>query len=153
MPISVNDTAATLHDKLAVMGARCILRALHENPHPVSQNQEQATYAAKISKAECVIDWTHDADEICRRIRAYNPAPGAHTTFEGNVLKIWHAKPAQFSGALPGTVLNCGADGIIVAAGNGAVTIEVLQKAGAKRMPADVFLAGTAMRPGTRLGA
>ena len=151
-PIAGDDTAATLHDRLAAMGARCIVRALREQPAPVPQNDALATYAAKISKAEAVIDWTLGVDEICRRIRAYNPAPGASTTFERAALKVWQAQPTPSGRAAPGTVLSCGADGIIVAAGDAGVRILELQKAGGKRLAPAAFLAGTRLQPGARLG-
>ncbi|NBR27704.1 MAG: methionyl-tRNA formyltransferase, partial [Betaproteobacteria bacterium] len=84
-PIGEDDTAATLHDRLAAMGGRCIVRALREQPARIAQDDAAATYAAKISKAEAAIDWSLPADEICRRIRAYNPVPGATTLLDGGV--------------------------------------------------------------------
>ena len=151
--ISDDDTTQTLHDRLAALGACCIERALSENhPAPRAQDEARATYADKIAKAETVIDWSHSAVDICRRIRAFNPAPGAATTLDGALLKIWCARPlAQGTGA-PGTVVEAGAAGIVVAAGGNLVNITELQKAGAKRLSAAAFLAGTALAPGTRLG-
>jgi len=150
--ISDDDTAQTLHDKLAPLGARAILRALSENPASRAQDDGAATYAAKIAKAEAAIDWSRSAVEVCRQIRAFNPAPGAATTLDGATLKIWCAQPAAHRTALPGTVVGAGANGIVVAAGAGAVNVTVLQKAGAKRLAARAFLAGAALTPGTRLG-
>lgn len=151
-PITDSDTAATLHDRLAAIGGRCIVRALQEHPAPVAQNAAAATYAAKITKAESAIDWTLSSEEICRRIRAYNPVPGATTLLDGGVLKIWQAQAVAHTRADAGTVLNLCADGITVAAGEGAVRILELQKAGGKRLPAAAFLAGTRLRAGARLG-
>jgi len=151
-PISEDDTAATLHDRLAAMGGRCIVRALREQPARVAQDDAAATYAAKISKAEAAIDWSLPADEICRRIRAYNPVPGATTLLDGGVVKIWRARPEAGSAAQPGTALEAGANGIVVAAGIGAVCVTELQKAGGKRLPAAAFLAGTHLTTGARFG-
>jgi methionyl-tRNA formyltransferase len=152
-PIAANDNAQTLHDRLARMGGRCIVRALHEQPRPVAQDDARATYAAKITKTEAVIDWSLGAEEICRRVRAYNPVPGAMTTVEAAALKIWAAQPVAHARATAGAVLNASADGIVVAAGDGAVRILELQKAGAKRLSAAAFLSGTPLRAGARLGA
>ena len=148
-----DDTAQTLHDKLALLGARCILRALGENPAPRAQEDGAATYADKIAKAEAVIDWSRSAADICRQIRAFNPAPGAATTLDGATLKIWCAQPVVHRTALPGTVAGVGASGIVVAAGAGAVNVTELQKAGSKRLAARAFLSGAALLPGARLGA
>ena len=156
MPITDADTAATLHDRLAAMGGRCIVRALQEPQKPVVQDDAAATYAAKISKAESAIDWKLSAGEVCRRIRAYNPVPGATTLLDAAVLKVWLAQTATDTAthvnAEPGTILSCGADGILVAAGDGAVRILELQKAGGKRLPAAAFLAGTRLLAGAYLG-
>ncbi len=151
--IDGDDTAQTLHDKLAPLGARCILRALSEHPVPRAQDDGAVTYAHKIAKAEAVIDWSRSAVDICRQIRAFNPAPGAATTLDGAALKIWCAQPVAHSNALPGTVAGVGARGIVVAAGDGAVNVTELQKSGAKRLAARAFLAGAALAPGARLGA
>ena len=150
--INNDDTARTLHDRLAQLGARCIVRALRENPVPRAQDEAAATYAEKISKAEAVIDWSRSAGEICRQIRAFNPAPGAMTRLDGAPLKIWRAQPAAQATAAPGTIVSADAMGIVVAAGGGAVNITQLQKAGGKRLAAAAFLAGTGLTPGTRLG-
>ena len=150
--IGGDDTAQTLHDKLAQLGVRCILRALSENPAPRAQNDAAATYADKISKAEARIDWTQSAGDICRQIRAFNPAPGAVTTLDGAELKIWRALPAAPAAGAAGTVVSADTAGIVIAAGSGAVNITELQKAGGKRLATAAFLAGKALSPGARLG-
>jgi methionyl-tRNA formyltransferase len=152
-PIAGDDTAATLHDRLAAIGAHCIVRALREPLLPLAQDDAQATYAGKLTKAEALIDWTRSADEICRRIRAYNPVPGASTTLGAAPLKIWRAAPLSGGDGVPGTVFSCDDGAIIVAAGTGRIALLELQKAGAKRMAASAFLAGTPLPPGTRFGA
>ena len=149
VPIAADDTAQTLHDKLAVTGAQLIVRALDGAPEPVAQDVTLATYAAKISKSEARIDWARSAVDIDRQIRAFNPAPGAHTALQGQRVKVWRAAPVAGHGA-PGTVLHAGADGVVVATGAGALCLLELQRAGGKRLPAQAFLAGTPVAPGAR---
>ncbi len=151
-PIAADDTAQTLHDRLAEMGGHCIVRALTEQLLPVAQDNTQASYAQKITKAEAEIRWTLNADDICRAVRAYNPAPGAFTTLDGATLKVWLASPLACAQTTPGEVLSAAADGIVVGAGKGAVRILELQKAGGKRLPVAAFLSGMQLPAGTRLG-
>ncbi len=151
--IEGNDTMQTLHDKLAVLGARLIVRALCEFPSPRAQDETKATYAAKISKTEAVIDWSRDAGQICRQVRAFDPTPGATTTLNGAAIKIWRAMPDALIAAAPGTIVRVDNNGIVVAAGEGAVRIGELQRAGGKRLAAAAFLSGTPLTPGARLGA
>lgn len=149
--IAVDDTAQALHDKLAVTGAQLLLRTLQEQPQPVSQDHANASYAAKISKAEAHIDWTRPAVEISRLIRAFNPAPGAYTTWNGQALKIWRAEPVTaVSGPVAGTVVQADNNGVVVAAGVGAIRLLELQRAGGKRLAPRQFLAGTPIDAGTR---
>lgn len=154
--IAADDTAQTLHDKLAVTGAQLLLRTLQEQPLPVPQDSANASYAAKISKAEAHIDWTRPAVEIDRLIRAFNPAPGAYTTWNGQVLKIWRAEPAADTavfGTLAGTVVQADTNGVVVATGAGAIRLLELQRAGGKRLAPRQFLAGTPIDAGTRFEA
>ncbi len=151
VPIAANDNAQTLHDKLATTGARLILRVLQDPPVAIAQDAAQATYAAKISKAEARIDWAHSAIKIDRLIRAFNPVPGAHTVWNGQTLKIWRAEPAVgAAAAAPGTVLAAGPDGVVVATGAGAMRLLELQRAGGKRLAPSAFLAGTPVDAGTK---
>lgn len=150
--IGDDDTAQTLHDRLARIGARCIVRALRENPPSRAQDAGSATYAAKISKSEAAIDWSKSAIDICRLVRAFNPAPGAATAWDGTPLKVWRAEPLAEDAGAPGTVARTDASGLVVAAGKGAVKITELQKAGAKRLAAAAFLGGSTLVPGARLG-
>lgn len=154
--IAADDTAQTLHDKLAVTGAQLLLRVLQEQPQPVPQDSTNATYAAKISKAEAHIDWTRPAVEIDRLIRAFNPAPGAYTTWNGQALKIWRAEPAiaiAVSDTPTGTVVQADNNGVVVATGTGAIRLLELQRAGGKRLAPRQFLAGTPIDAGTRFEA
>ena len=150
--IGDDDDAQSLHDALARLGARCIVRALHENPLPRAQDDATATYARKIDKSEATIDWSRNAQEICRQIRAFNPAPGASTLLDGALLKVWRAVPTAAKSAGCGTIVSADASGIVVAATDAGVKIAELQKAGGKRLTAAAFLGGTPLLPGTRVG-
>lgn len=152
LTITANDTAQTLHDKLAAIGSRLIVDALSSHPEPVPQDNSKATYAAKISRTEAKIDWAKPAADIDRLIRAFNPAPGAHTQWQGQTLKIWRAESVAETGE-PGTVIRAGNDGVIVAAGTGAIRLLELQRAGGKRLAPLQFLAGTPIAAGTRFDA
>jgi methionyl-tRNA formyltransferase len=151
IPIADDDNAQTLHDKLAALGAQLIVRVLHEHPAAVAQDHARASYAAKITKAEARIDWNRPSAELARAIRAYNPMPGAYTTWQGQPLKLWRAEPVSAASAVPGTVLLANADGIVVATGDGALRLLELQRAGGKRLAAASFLTGAALQPGERL--
>jgi methionyl-tRNA formyltransferase len=153
LPIAATDTAGSLHDKLAVLGARLIVEALprlergelREDIQPA----EGVTYAAKLDKAEAGLDWRLPAAQLDRAIRAFNPFPGAAARFDGQAVKIWSAEPILATGE-PGSVLQAGNDGIVVACGDGALRLTELQKAGGKRLAAADFLRGFALEPGQR---
>jgi len=152
LPIAAADTTATLHDKLAVLGGRMIVQALkHEGPLPATpQPEEGITYAHKIEKAEAQIDWTQDAAQIERRLRAFDPFPGGLAQLDGEPLKIWRAELAEGSGE-PGTVLAADEAGVRVACGQGALRLTELQRAGGKRLPAAAFLQARPLAGGERL--
>ena len=151
--IAPEDTAQMLHDRLAVLGGRLIVQALERTLTPVPQNDAQATYATKVEKHEAQIDWNSEASDIDRKIRAFNPAPGAWTTCRGATLKVWRASPAAVAAGKPGSVIDTERGSITVAAG-GATSLRLLevQRAGGKRLPAGVFLSGTTLARGERLG-
>ncbi|MEN3030766.1 methionyl-tRNA formyltransferase [Chromobacterium amazonense] len=151
--IAGDETAATLHDKLAACGAQAIVETLGrlDAIAPQKQPEEGVTYAQKLSKAEAEIDWTLPAVDVARAIRAYNPAPGAFTSLNGEPLKLWLAS-AEAGRAEPGMVVAADADGVLVGAGEGLVRVSVLQAAGGKRLAARDFVAGRASLAGTRLG-
>lgn len=152
MTITAEDTAASLHDKLAEQGARLIVDALarYEQLTPEPQPEAGVTYAAKISKAEARIDWQLPAAEIARRIRAFDPFPGAVTESGGVVIKIWRASETAGHGT-PGTVLQADGQQLVVACGEGALALTLLQKPGSKRLPARDFLQGFALVAGNQL--
>lgn len=152
--IAEQDTAATLHDKLAALGAQAIVEALHlleqDALTPETQDNTLATYAAKLEKAEAAIDWTQDAVQLARAVRAYNPFPVAHTMLNATPVKIWQASVLRNQHGVPGTVLSAGKEGIVVACREGALRLEVLQRPNARAMPAAQFIQGFAVQPGDR---
>jgi methionyl-tRNA formyltransferase len=146
--IAPADTTATLHDKLAALGARMIvstLRKMEQGPlEAVEQPQEGVTYAAKIGKEEARLDFGQSALQLSRKIRAFNPFPGAHAQVNGVTIKIWGAEALEAdSRALPGQVLAADAThGIVIACKSGTLRLTELQKPGGKRLPAAEFLKG-----------
>lgn len=155
-PISAEDTAETLHDKLAGMGAQAIVATLRElekgELHPQRQDNEKATYAAKLSKAEAQLDWSKSAAELERAVRGYFPFPVAHTQFGETPVKILKAAIGEGSSAIPGTVLAVDKETIHIACGNGALALKVLQKPGGKALPVAQFVQGFPLKVGDRLG-
>jgi len=156
IPIADNETAASLHDKLALLGARSIvecLSALERNALTASPQPEAGvTYATKIQKSEAIIDWSKPAELIDRQVRAFNPFPVASTTLDGEVVRIWHARVASGSEGDPGHVLDASPDGILVACGTGAVRLLELQRASLKKLTAADFLRGCPLSRGMRFG-
>lgn len=154
LAIAPDDTGASLHDKLAELGAHLIvstLARLERGPlHPEPQADTGASYAAKISKAESEIDWREAAPVIERKVRAFDPLPGAFTTIRNVALKIWSARVVAAEGE-PGTILETGPEGVVVACGAGALKVRELQRAGGKRLAAAQFLAGFPLAAGERL--
>ena len=152
--IDAQDTTASLHDRLAALGGRLIVEALEMAAcgglRPQAQPAEGITYAHKIDKAEAAIDWRLGAALIERRLRAFDPFPGATAVLAGETLKLWRAETCAGSGR-PGEVLAVGDAGIVVACGDGALRLTMLQRAGGKRLPAAAFLQGHPLQPGARL--
>ena len=150
LSIAADDTAATLHDGLAALGARLVVEALARLPLPTQvQPTDGVTYAHKIEKAEAAIDWRRPAVELARHVRAFNPFPGAQARFAGQVVKIWQAMPVAGSGE-PGSILAIDRRQIVVACAEGALALGELQKAGGKRLPVQQFLAGHSLQVGDR---
>ena len=132
-PIRPDDTGATLHDRLATLGANLLTETLTLADWPrQTQDETQVTHARKFTKADGRIDWTKSATEIDRQVRAFNPWPGAFTDRDGTLLKIW--KVELLSG--PAT----GVD--IVNTGTGALRLLEVQPAGGKRMPFTAYARG-----------
>ena len=137
------DTTGSLHDKLAALGATMIVEALRRMERgelpATPQPEDGVTYAAKISKDEAKLDFALPAVDLWRKLRAFNPFPGAQGTVNGTAIKLWQAELAEASGA-PGQVLAADAAGIVVACGEGALRLLQLQKPGGKRLAAGEFL-------------
>ncbi len=153
-PIADQDTAQTLHDKLAALGALSIVTALQRLELGTLQAQPQddsaATYAAKLSKAEGWIDWRKSAADIALAVRAYNPFPVAQARLQAETWRIWQAQVAQRSEGVPGEILQADKAGIMVRCGEGALLLKELQKAGGKRLTASIFLVGNPVKKGDR---
>ncbi|OIQ97714.1 methionyl-tRNA formyltransferase [mine drainage metagenome] len=149
LAIEPTDTAATLHDKLAALGAQLIVEALTRPAQliPVPQPTEGVCYAAKIAKAEAALDWRRPAAELERQVRAFDPFPVATAAIRETPLKIWRAVTTARSGG-PGEVLAAGDSGIVVACGQDALCLTELQKPGSRRLTAGEFLRGFALNPG-----
>jgi len=151
LPISAEDTTATLHDKLAALGARLVVEALEaaacgglsSTPQPA----EGVTYAHKIEKAEAAIDWRRPAAQIERRIRAFDPFPGASFQAGGETVKVWRAAVGSGGAGVPGTVLKADGAPLAIACGEGSLHLLELQRPGGRRQPVQVFLQGLAGHP------
>lgn len=172
LPILSEDTTGSLHDKLADMGGRMIVQAVAQLPDLVATKQPQEgptsgiTYAHKIEKHEAAIDWTKDAAQIVRRIRAFNPFPGAVTQLGGEHIKVWAAHVGMGLGILSsipsknGQIMAVSGDFIAVSAmksiaymsssvsENAVVCITELQRPGGKRLKVADFVRGFELKPG-----
>ena len=152
--IGPGETAGTLTDRLAAEGASAIVQALAnlEGLEAKAQSADGVTYAAKIDKAEAVIDWREPADRVSMQVRAYNPFPGAVTHLAGEPLKIWEAVIVETVKAPPGTFVGTNEGAPLVACGRGGLALTLVQPAGSKRMSGSDFLKGRALSVGTSLG-
>ena len=153
VPIGARETAETLHDKLAELGARLIATALEglatgtlsARPQPV----DGVTYAAKLQRGEGRLDWRRPAVDLERAVRAFTPWPGAEFEVKGSRLKVLAAEAvAGDPAAAPGTVLD---DRLTVACGAGALRLLKIQRAGKAPLDAAAFLRGFELAPGIRL--
>lgn len=153
------DTTARLHDRLATLGGRLVVEALEIAAcggfTPVPQPAEGVTYAHKIEKAEAAIDWSQPAEVIERRVRAFDPFPGASTALAGEAVKVWRSEIESNTNrfdAGPGQILSVNGDGVRVQCGQGVLCLTELQRAGGKRLPVADFLRGFPLQPGQTLG-
>jgi methionyl-tRNA formyltransferase len=163
MAIAPTDTTASLHDRLAPMGGRLMVQVLdlanRGELQPLPQPSEGVTYAHKIDKAESAIDWGQSAAQIARRIRAFDPFPGASTTLGPDTIKLWGALESNemYSEELnikkrKGHILFVNDTGVGVQTGQGVLVLTHLQRAGGKRLPVADFLRGCPLAPGMVLG-
>ena len=173
LEIGVNETAGELHDRLAALGGATLIEHLDDilagKRVSTEQDEDRTTYAPKIEKQDAAIDWSLPAVELVRRVRAYNPFPGAFCFVgepstvggpsgpnsrlkplqQGRRLKVWRATAVDGS-ADPGTVLQSDRDGVVVATGAGALRLDELQLPGKRRATAQEF-AGQLDLSGERL--
>jgi methionyl-tRNA formyltransferase len=156
IPIHNQETAATLHDKLAQLGSELIVDALKkiasQSIAAVPQPKDGATYAAKINKEEAMINWSQSNIEVDRLIRAFNPVPGAVTNYQSAPVKIWQAQLATGKKAKPGEITEISSKGITVACGTGSICLEALQRAGGKKISAQAFCSGSNLQVGEIFG-
>lgn len=140
LDITSTDTSASLYEKLAELGPKALLEVVNDfdQYQPKSQNDELATYAKKLSKAEALINWQDDAEQIERNIRAFNPWPVAWFSVDQQNIKVWQAsvETSVDVNATPGTIIETNKTGIVVATGKGALRLESLQIPGKKALPA-----------------
>lgn len=157
VPIDNTTNAMQLHDVLADLGARLLadnlsaIAAGEIKPVPQSESETATTYARKLSKAESPVDWSADAAQIARRVRAFVAWPVATATHKDTVLKLWNASHSDESSKLPaGTIIGADRDGLRVAAGSGTVIIDRLQRPGAKPVDVGDFINGYSFESGDR---
>ncbi len=146
-PIAPQDTATTLTERLAKLGAQCLVMALPALAAgylpAVAQDENLATYARKLDKAEGRLDWRLPAEFLERKVRAFNPQPACYGQIGGQALKIWAAQALpQEAPTIPGTVLTCSKLGIDIAAGEGILRLLQVQAPGKRAMSAADFLNG-----------
>lgn len=155
VPINPDDTGGSLHDRLAVLGARAIVDALAQLASLPARPQDEAlaTYAGKLDKAEGRLDWFKPAAQLAREVRAFNPWPVSFTSLAGQPLRIWQAEAREGETAAPGAVLAAGRAGIDVATGEGVLRLLRVQRAGGKPLSAADFLNAQPLAAGTVLGA
>jgi len=159
LPIAPGDTTGRLHDRLAALGGRLIARALElaacGGLVAVKQPEAGVSYAHKIEKAEAAVDWSQPAVVIGRRIRAFDPFPGASTLLGDEAIKLWcceiSSAPRPLEAAC-GMILSASEAGVEVACGEGVLRLTELQRAGGKRLNVADFLRGFDLKPGMTFG-
>jgi methionyl-tRNA formyltransferase len=153
LSMAPDETGGSLQNKLATLGAELIVEALaklnRDELPAYPQPSLGATYARKLSKEEAVIDWSQPALQLERKVRAFDPFPGAQTKWREERLKIWAATVVpETTLAKAGSIVAVAPNGVTVACGAGALVVSELQKAGGKRLTASRFLAGHPMTIG-----
>lgn len=151
IPISPDETAGGLHDRLAALAPSVLLKSLEllesGTAIPIPQDSVRATYAPKLGRQDGRLDWREPARALERRVRAMNPWPGASARLAGNIIKIHSAEESTECGT-PGTVLSASPGGILVAAGEGSLVLREVQLEGKKRLSTGEFLRGFPLPPG-----
>lgn len=154
--VAPNDTTASLQAKLAPVGAELLVETIAGlkagNLTPQAQDESKVTYAPVLKKEDGLIDWNLPAVSIERRVRGFNPWPSAYTYLAGNLLKIHRARVIEMAEkAAPGEVLKADKEGLWIATGEGALSLEEVQSENRKKMTAREFLNGTRVEKGARL--
>ena len=156
-PIHEHDNAATLHDRLALLGAQTLVPVLEQLVTGTlaarAQPDTGATYAPKLKKEEAVIDWSQPAVVLHRKIRAFNPYPVAVTTLRGKPLRLWDIGAVEAGSGAPGEIVGADRQGLRVQTGVGVLTLTKLQSEGGKILAAAEFINGSRVQRGERLGA
>jgi methionyl-tRNA formyltransferase len=154
-PIHADDSSATLHDRLALLGGRLVVQVLHDAAarrlQPQAQPDTGVSYAHKIAKTEAAIDWQLPAARLASRVRAFDPFPGATFGIDGETVKLWRAQAVAAQSGAPGTVLPTAPGRCVVACGTGALDLLELQRTGGRRVSAAQFQQGRPLAPGTIL--
>ena len=157
--IAPTDSTATLHDKLAALGGRMIVQTLRlaadGRLRATPQPAQGISYAHKIDKAEAAVRWGDSAEAIGRRIRAFDPFPGATSVLAGEAIKLWRYEIDSIprpNDVANGTIVSVNEGGISVACGQGVLRLTTLQRAGGKRLAVADFLHGFAISPGMMFG-
>jgi methionyl-tRNA formyltransferase len=152
--IGDEETAGELHDRLATLGGELLVRhfdaIVGATLHATEQDDSRATYAGKISKQDARLDWQRPAVELHRRVRAYNPVPGAFFLLDDTPVKCWQASVVAGATGTPGEVLSADRDGIVIACGRDALRLDSLQRPGKRPVTAGEF-AGSVALAGRRL--
>ena len=147
--IAGDETSASLHDRLAKLGAESIVEALNTMAQGVAlikipQAGQGIRYAEKILKSEAEIDWQLSATEIDHHIRAFNPFPGATSNLDGTPMKFWNSRVSNSGGysqpGQMGEVLGFSKEGVFIQCGQGVIEVFEMQKPGGKRMNAIAYL-------------
>ena len=153
VPVEPDDTAGTLGERMAALGAPLLVDAIERYAagelQPREQDHEGATYAPKITSEEAKVDWTKPAERIRNLVRGLNPAPGAWTELDGKRLKVWEVRPAE-AALEPGVLAADG--GLVTGTGTGALELLDVQLAGKRRMAAAELARGLRLGAGARLG-
>ncbi|HTA31762.1 MAG TPA: methionyl-tRNA formyltransferase, partial [Candidatus Cybelea sp.] len=155
-PIADADNAATLHDRLATLGADLLISTIPSfvegKIQPRPQDESRATYARKITKEDGRLDWTQPARVLWNKTRGLTPWPGTFTHAESQLLKVWRASVAADRHGPPGEILCADKSGLIIACGEQALRLEEVQREGGRRLDAPAFLAGHDLPVGSKLG-
>ena len=143
LAIAADETTGQLHDRLAALGARCLLQTLERLAQGALQPTPQPTvgvsYAHKIAKSEAAIDWTQPAPALARRVRAFDPYPGCSADIAGAPIKVWRAQ-AEDGAGVPGAVVPASDGRLLVGCGTGVLALLEVQRAGGRRITAREFL-------------